>query len=261
MKIIHQIWFDFGNGRFPSEKQVTTDFIARKNPNYEYMFWDLESAIKLTRKHYPKYCNFLMQDTNRNIIKCDFFRYVLMLHFGGFYFDLDFIVLQNLDNTPFIQSNSIVLTEECYKSRETHQSLHNGFLYSKTPGHIFWKNMCDEIVDRNPEVYSNISEAQVYELTGTKYLCEKWRNCQKEISLQIAILPFHILCNHWFVSKGDNYEKHFYTTDNERKTIARPGCSWTFLNLDDVINYERTLVRHHAVAICAILPHGSFWKT
>lgn len=260
MKIIHQIWFDFGNGRFPSEKQITTDFIARKNPNYEYMFWDLESAIKLTRTHYPKYCKFLMQETNRNIIKCDFFRYVLMLHFGGFYFDLDFIVLQNLDKMPFIESHSIVLTEECYKSRETHQTLHNGFLYSKTPGNVFWKNMCDEITERSQETYLNISEAQVYHLTGTKFLCEKWRSCEQDISLQIAILPFYILCNHWFVTKG-NSEKHFYTADNESKTICRPNCSWTFLNLDDVINYEKTLVHHQAIAICAILPHGSFWKS
>lgn len=260
MKIIHQIWFDFGNGRFPSEKQITTDFIARKNPNYEYMFWDLDSAIKLTKSHYPAYYEFLIQKTNRNIIKCDFFRYVLMFHFGGYYFDLDFIVLQNLDNLPYTEKSNIVLTEECYKSRETHQTLHNGFLYSKSPGNQFWKNMCDEIVTRDPKVYLDISEAQVYHLTGTKYLCEKWRSCENDISSQISVLPFHILCNHWFSNKTHG-EKHFYTIDNEHKTIFRPNCTWTFLTLDDVISYEKTLIHHQAVAICAILPHGSFWKS
>ena len=259
MKIIHQIWFDFGNGRFPSEKEITTDFIARKNPNYEYILWDLESAIKLTKSHYPKYYEFLIQKTNRNIIKCDFFRYVLMLHYGGYYLDLDFIVLQNLDNLPSIEK-SIVLTEECYRSTETHQTLHNGFLYSKTPGHEFWKAMCDEIVSRGEETYQNISEAQVYQLTGTKYLCEKWRSCGRDISSQIAILPFQILCNHWFTGKGHG-EKHFYTSDNEHKTVKLPGCSWTFFTFNDVISYEKALIHHQAVAICAILPHGSFWKS
>lgn len=260
MKIIHQIWFDFGNGRFPTEKQITTDFIARKNPNYEYMFWDLESAIKLTEAYYPRYSAFLKQESNRGIIKCDFFRYVLMLHYGGFYFDLDFIVLQNLDKMPFIESSSIILTEECHNSSESNGTLHNGFLYSRDPGHVFWKTLCDEIVGRDAEVYRNITEAQVYQLTGTKFICDKWRACRREISSQIAVLPFHILCNHWFVPKGGS-EKCFYTVGNESKTINRPNCSWMFLTLDDVINYEKILIHHDAVAICAVLPHGSFWKS
>lgn len=260
MRIIHQIWFDFNNGTFPSEKQITTDFIARTNTNYQYLFWDLESALKLTEEYYPSYHEFLLRSTNRNIIKCDFFRYVLMYHFGGYYFDLDFVLLRNLDHFRDIHQHDIVLTEECHNSIDLHSTLHNGFLYSRNPGESFWKRMCDIIVERDPKVYCEITEAQVYHLTGTKYLCAQWQNADISLSVRIKILPFHFCCNHWYTHNVSG-EKYFYTDDNKEKTIQRKNCSWTFLNLDDIVKYEHELKINHAMAICAILPHGSFWKT
>ena len=260
MKIIHQIWFDFSNGRFPSEKQITTDFIARTNPDYQYIFWDLDSALKLTKCYYPAYHDFLLQNTNRNIIKCDFFRYVLMYHFGGFYFDLDFVVLRSLDILREKYDRDVILTEECHNSADFSGTLHNGFLFSKRAGDVFWKRMCDEIVGRDPSVYAEITEAEVYSLTGTKYLCEQWQSSDISVSVRIKILPFYVCCNHWFTHRVSG-EQLFYTKHDAEKTIHRKNCSWSFLSLDDIIRHGDTLRANHAVAICAILPHGSFWKS
>jgi len=258
MKIIHQIWFDFGTGQSPSESDVTVDFIARTNPHYQYLLWDLKSSIKFIRENYPEYTRFITQETNRNIIKCDFFRYLLMLHFGGYYFDLDFILLQNLDNFDRYRpkETEIVLTEECYNSMDVHNTLHNGFLYSKESGHMFWRRLCDEIVNRESSVYTDVSEAEVYHLTGTKFLYQMYRSYGVAFS---EVLPFFLVCTHWFTDEVSG-EKCVYTRGNEKRTIHGQNCGWTFLTLDEVSALQESLINNHAVAICALLPHGSLWK-
>lgn len=258
MRIIHQIWFDFNTGKSPTDKQVTDDFICRTNPHYQYMYWDLSSALKFVKNNYPKYTAFMEVDTNRNIIKCDFFRYLLMLHFGGYYLDLDFVILKDLDSLPYKSVADIVLTEECYESMESNDTLHNGFLYSRHAGDVFWRTLCDAIALTELSRYSNMSEADVYKLTGTKFLCEQYRSTNASTSTRIKILPFYIVCNHWFVDRVTG-EKQVYIRKNEQNTVMR-NCTWNFLTIQDILLNQNTLVQNHAVAVCTVLSHGSLWK-
>lgn len=257
MRIIHQIWFDFNNGKAPSDKQITDDFICRTNPHYQYMYWDLSTAISFIVKNYPQYTAFMEVDTNRNIIKCDFFRYLLMLHFGGYYFDLDFVILKDLDSLPYNSVADIVLTEECFASMESNDTLHNGFLYSRYAGDVFWRTLCDAIALPELSRYSNISEAAVYQLTGTKFLCEQYRSTNVSTSMRIKILPFYIVCNHWFSSSG---QKQFYIRGNEQNTVYKQNCTWNFLTTDEIFLHQNALIQNNAVAVCTVLSHGSLWK-
>jgi len=262
MKYIHQIWFDFNGGKSKdstTERCMLRDAIMTHNPDFKYKMWSLDDALELTRSEFPEYYAFLNCDTNRNIVKCDFFRYVLMYLYGGIYMDIDFLVLRPLgDFISECDGNDIVLTRESHNSIEKNGTLHNGFLFSSKPGILFWKDLCDSITERCKGVdMLNINEQDVYGFTGTKYICTKW--LQHRDSFKIHVMPFHKVCNHWFASKTN--KKFFSTNHTDNELIIRDSTlSWSFLKLDEALVYSEELVKSGCHAICVVMRHGSYWK-
>tara|TARA_B100001564_G_scaffold334440_1_gene322939 strand:+ start:339 stop:1181 length:843 start_codon:yes stop_codon:yes gene_type:complete len=262
MKYIHQIWFDFNRGEpkdSMTERLVLRDAIMKHNSGFKYKIWSLEDALELTRSGFPEYFAFLDCDTNRNILKCDFFRYVLMYLYGGVYMDIDFLVLRPLDD--FIVEcggNDIVLTRESHNSVEQNGTLHNGFLFSSKPGILFWKELCDSIIERYKSTdMLNVEEQDVYRFTGTKYLCTKW--LQHRDSFKISVMPFHKVCNHWFVSETNRKFHSTNKADNE-ENIRDSTLSWTFLTIEDALAHSEELIKSGCHAICVVMRHGSYWK-
>jgi mannosyltransferase OCH1-like enzyme len=262
-KLIHQIWFDFNtntNKQELSDKQelsVLRDFIHTTCPNYVYKLWSFEESQDFIQLYYPEYSAFIRCNTNRPIIKCDFFRYLLLYHFGGVYMDLDFAVIRNLDG--FIENTQdIVFAKESYNCIEYHNTLHNGFMYAAKPRYAIFKDMCDTIVKQD---VANISEQDVYFLTGTKLLCAFWRKYkEKDNTESITILPFHTVCSHWFVNPSTN-NKLLFDGHNEKETVLNAKANqWDFLTIDDVKKNEVELIKNGAYAVCIIMNHGSYWK-
>jgi len=257
-KLIHQIWFDFNTktktNTSEQELLILRDFIQMTNPNYVYKLWSFEDAQYFIKSHYPEYYAFIVCKTNRPIIKCDFFRYLLLYHFGGFYMDLDFAVVRNLDS--FIEnSQEVVFTRESFNCIEEHNTLHNGFMYASKPRCAIFKDMCDSIIGHE---VANISEQDVYRLTGTKLLCEFWRKYKDTI--KIKILQFHIVCSHWFMNSSTN-TKLLFDGHNESETTSNANANqWLFLSIDDLKKNKDKLIENGAYAVCIIMNHGSYWK-
>ena len=152
VKIIHHIWFNFNDdSKMPTEDVYNSIKynILNLNPKYEYKLWNLDDAKELIDSKYPFFSKFFKAPVKYNIIKCDFFRYLLMYHYGGIYLDLDFVSLKSFDNffidliqnrvntinnnnTSNIYTHEIILTEEWYDSYNFTNTLHNGFLISKS---------------------------------------------------------------------------------------------------------------------------------
>lgn len=259
-KLIHQIWFNFKTNTNTttntSDKEllILKNFIQTTCPNYVYKLWSFEDAKDFIKAHYPEYYAFIRCETNRPIIKCDFFRYVILYHFGGFYMDLDFAVIRNLDG--FIEdTHDIVFTKESYNCIEDHNTLHNGFMYAAKPGCAIFKDMCDSIVKQD---VTNISEQDVYRLTGTKLLCAFWRKYKG--NHPITILEFHIVCSHWFVNSSTN-TKLLFDGHNERETALNADANqWLFLTIDDLKKNKDKLIENGAYAVCIVMNHRSYWK-
>lgn len=257
-RIIHQIWFDFSaNDRFDGkddwERVGLRDNILKTNPNYRYILWSFDDAKHFIKLHYPEYYTFICCKTNRPIIKCDFFRYLILFHFGGFYMDLDFTVIRNLDELIFGHNESkIILTRESHNCVEVHNTLHNGFMYSTEPHCLFFKNICDSIIMHN---VASISEQDVYRITGTKLLCTFWQKYKDEYP--IFVLPFHILCSHWFIN-SDN-KRLLFDGENAHETY-NSDTLWTFLTFHDAKKMKTTLIDNGAFAVCIVMRHGSYWK-
>lgn len=236
-KIVHQIWFDFGAVSLSRDH----DYLIRRNrriaaeSGFEYRLWDLESADELLRSHYPYLRSFLFSTTATrfNIVKCDFFRYVLMYHYGGIYMDLDFYVLGTFEDiydrsfgekrsrggyevvatpggngssyrksTLVVGTPSIVLTEEWYDSINSggldmsEGTLHNGFLLS-VPGMSLWWDLICDIHATSREVRER---SDVWRVSGTNKLRNTYlRHCVRRSSpssstTKIMCLPYYCTC-------------------------------------------------------------------
>ena len=95
LKHVHQIWFDFNNGIEIDEERMELMDMNKMNAlknKHKYDLWTLSMAIEFVEQYYPYYLSFLKKKWKYDIVKCDFFRYLLMYHYGGLYVDLDFVL-------------------------------------------------------------------------------------------------------------------------------------------------------------------------
>jgi mannosyltransferase OCH1-like enzyme len=219
------------------------------------MLWNLNEALAFVKKHYTKYYSFMVCETNKPIIKCDFFRYLILYHFGGIYMDLDFMTIRNLDELYMKNAaNDIILTRESFDCVEKHQTLHNGFIISKKIKSEFFKRMLEDIISVD---IRHVNEQDVYTISGTKLICHHWLKYKS--TENIFVLPFHIVCSHIF-RDNDTFEITLFNGNNLEETILNKNCSWTHLSIKNVFDYKEELKKNGAFAVCSYMSHGSYWK-
>jgi len=93
-RLIIQTW---KNHDIPSKYINSIRSIKRYNPNYKFMFFTDKDIDKFIKEEYPQYYS-TYKRLPVIIQKIDFFRYIAVYHYGGFYFDLDMTGLYPLDN-------------------------------------------------------------------------------------------------------------------------------------------------------------------
>lgn len=93
-RIIIQTW---KTTNLPSPLQQLQDKVRMHNPNYEYLFFDDVGVDRFVQSHYVEYWDTFQRLTPR-IKQIDFFRYLAVLHHGGFYLDMDMEVTASLDS-------------------------------------------------------------------------------------------------------------------------------------------------------------------
>src|SRR5690242_21933575 len=65
------------------------------NPGFEYMFFDDRQVEEFIDKEFPEYRR-VFDSFPVRIQRYDFFRYLAVYRFGGFYFDMDLLLAANL---------------------------------------------------------------------------------------------------------------------------------------------------------------------
>src|SRR4051812_30946343 len=61
------------------------------NPDFDYLFFDNRDVEIFIDNHFPEYRN-VFDSFPAKIQKYDFFRYLAVYHYGGYYFDLDVLL-------------------------------------------------------------------------------------------------------------------------------------------------------------------------
>lgn len=92
-KIIFQTWKD---KNLPEHLLTITQTWKNLNPDYEYRFYDDNDCLNFIKNNYPEYLE-VYASFPKPVEKADFFRYLVIYHFGGVYADLDTSCEKTLD--------------------------------------------------------------------------------------------------------------------------------------------------------------------
>jgi mannosyltransferase OCH1-like enzyme len=184
-KIIIQTW---KTNVVPSRYTKLVDSIKKNNPTYKYLFFtdnDIETFLKL---NYPEYHQTYL-NLPIKIQRIDFFRYVAVYHYGGFYMDLDMSCFKSFDD--LLKYNCIFPVDEfiteymCKLPRyknicdKGQYFLLGQYAFAASPRHPFIKNIIDIIhtnIDRYVKnvIYNN--DDYVYKTTGPDFVTNVYTN-------------------------------------------------------------------------------------
>lgn len=123
------------------------------NPHYEYLFFDEERLQKFIDQEFPQYRS-LFDSFPFRIQRYDFFRYLAVFHFGGFYFDLDVMLASDLSSLlesgcvfPF---EGLTLSDFLREQHQTDWEIGN-YAFGAAAGHPFLKAVIENCVRAQKE--------------------------------------------------------------------------------------------------------------
>jgi mannosyltransferase OCH1-like enzyme len=197
-KIIIQTW---KTNNIPNNYKTDVNSLKMKNPDYEYLFFTDADIDTFLKEKYPKY----FKTYNKlpvNIQKFDFFRYIAVYHYGGFYFDLDITGLEPLDDLlindcifpidDFIHPNMCNFDRYTYFCKKNLNFLLGQYAFAAKPKHPFIKLLIDTIHnninsyinDLNNQNYINF-EIYVYQTTGPDFVSKLYLEYKNKYAIHI----------------------------------------------------------------------------
>jgi mannosyltransferase OCH1-like enzyme len=215
-KIIIQTWKDdFIPERYHDLLKKINEF----NPEYNYLFFSDNDIDDFLSSKYPKYYETYLKLPVK-IQKFDFFRYVVLYHYGGIYLDLDMLVLDNFDD---ILHKECVIPIEQYvnKDQKRYKNIKNDFLLGNyalacEKRNDFMKMLIDNIhlnITNINDTFENgfknklEKEIFVYETTGPDYVTNCYIDYKNKKDIQLLINPKSFNNrNHTF----GKYARHLY---------------------------------------------------
>jgi len=191
-KRIIQVWFDkeaksgVVSRKYPNIFDKYVDSVQSMNPEYEYMFFDMSQAEAFLKEYYPNYyATYLRLPVF--IQKIDFFRYVAIYHYGGFYLDLDVRALKPFDDALISHKAVFPIDEYVLAEYQTDKRFRrfrkNGvdflpgqYAFGAIAGHGFLKRLIDKI-HKNIDAYERLvlpGEKYVYSTTGPDFVADEY---------------------------------------------------------------------------------------
>jgi len=191
-KIIIQTW---KNRDIPSKYQPLQNGLMKMNHDYEYLFFTDEDIDLFLKLEYPDYY-ITFQKLPILIQKIDFFRYIAVYHYGGFYFDLDMECMEPLDK-ELLKYNTIIPVDD--KFSQSKKDLNRQWMeyqgenvilgqyaFGAVKHSAFMKFLADNIhhnidlivKDYDTKVKNNVSNFEyfVYSTTGPDYVTYMYKN-------------------------------------------------------------------------------------
>lgn len=160
-KIIIQTW---KNKELPKKAEILVYKLKLNNPNFKYLFFSDLDIFNFFTQEYPEYIK-TFNNFEYNIQKIDFFRLVVIYHYGGFYFDIDMDIDSNLDelceyNCVFPQE--LVKNGDPYLQKKNMFSLIGNYGFGACPKNKFIKFCIDNIIKRKIPIDDIIGKGQNY---------------------------------------------------------------------------------------------------
>lgn len=118
------------------------------HPSFEYLFFDDDQIVSFLEENYPQYRS-VFDSFPFRIQKYDFFRYLAVYHYGGFYLDLDVFLAREL--TPLVSQQCVFPFEELTTIRYLEQQFGmdwqvGNYAFGAKAGHPFLAAIIDNCV-------------------------------------------------------------------------------------------------------------------
>lgn len=152
-KVIHQTW---KSDDVPRKWLAAVESVKRAHPGWGYTLWTDDAMNAHVQNRHPELWP-IYQGFERNIMRADVFRYVLMHDLGGLYCDLDYEFLR-----PFPYGDAaVVVSQEFAKDFGDDCDQIANYILASVPGHPLWQDVLAEIVANPPKtgVYTDVIDA------------------------------------------------------------------------------------------------------
>jgi mannosyltransferase OCH1-like enzyme len=195
-KIIIQTW---KNNDIPDKYRNDVTSLYKKNPDFQFLLFTDNDIELFLKDNYPEYYVTYVKLPIK-IQKIDFFRYIAIYHYGGFYFDLDMTGLLPLNDLlnyecvfPVDQN---ITSNKCDRMRlkkycaQNMKILLGQYAFAAVPKHEFIKLLIDNIhnnIDKYIELYNLYGEKiqYVYSSTGPDYVTDIYINYKNKGKIHI----------------------------------------------------------------------------
>lgn len=88
LKIPNKIFQTWKTKNLPKNLLTITETWQKQNPDFEYQLYDDDDCLAFITEYYPEYLSAYLKFPIP-VEKADFFRYLIVYHYGGVYTDLD----------------------------------------------------------------------------------------------------------------------------------------------------------------------------
>lgn len=185
-KIIIQTW---KTNTVPQRYMELIETVKQHNPDYEYYFFTDDNIETFLKLHYPEYLATYLSLPIK-IQKIDFFRYIAVYHYGGFYLDLDMKVHHNFDT---LLSQSAIFPVDEYIDKKHHcnvaryksfcdrdqKFLLGQYAFAAHTKHPFLKQLIDKIHGNIHKYIRDVdfnSHDYIYTTTGPDFVTNVFYN-------------------------------------------------------------------------------------
>jgi mannosyltransferase OCH1-like enzyme len=217
-RTIVQIWIEkdpMNPLGIPSKEMQYADRLRKMNPDFNYLFFDASDVEPFFTKLYPEYYS-TYKRLPLFIQKMDFFRYLILYHYGGFYFDMDVSPILPLDAAicghnavfpvdEYIVGNMVNRPRFAPIAAKGQQFLIGQYAFGCVARNPFLKLAIDKIhanVDNYIQTV-NDSEVYVYRSTGPDFMTNLYSGYDNKSAI-------YILANGKRQMFGD-YARHEYS--------------------------------------------------
>ena len=142
------------------------------NPGWEMRFYDDAMCRQFVRAEFPEYYDAYLA-LPKDVERSDFFRYLVVLHTGGVYADIDTECRRPLDEFLRTTDTLVVGWEGEFATDEMAYSRHFvrrrqvlNWVFAGAPGHPALREICDHVARSVHRVFTNNTNRDTLERTG-----------------------------------------------------------------------------------------------
>ena len=168
-RIIHQT---YKSNAVPDRVRSLMASWTRLNPGWEVRFYDDQMCREFVRTEFPEYYQAYLA-LPKDVERSDFFRYLIVLHVGGVYADIDCECRAPLDRFLRSADTLVVGWEGEFATDEMAYSRHFvrrrqvlNWVFAGAPGHPALREICDHIARSVHKVFTNNTNRDTLERTG-----------------------------------------------------------------------------------------------